>query len=511
MRWYTDKRVIAITIIAIIALAFIAFRGLNFGIEFTGGTRIPITLEKAVTQSTMDEIVNTIKLRTAKFGLTQVVARSVGDRQIYVEVPQSDPKFVAEIEEILKAEGKFEAIIDGKVAVTGDSIVSGSIAENPEISGDKIRWGVSFVITQEAAKKFADVAYGKANYPVYLFLDRVEDSSIIVRKIDISNENYTNDELKEAIHNVLDFGNNELIILDEPGMNISQIIQSSEKKTFVISKDEKDIIEILKSLNKTVIAKEPTDMRASYAKNELDVVNVEEWPAIGLLSAPYLSENLATGSVGQMYTIQGASLGASYEERRQYAIDQMKKIKSILSGGALPVRLELGSSMTVPPSLGKEFLSYSVVGAILAFIAVMAIVVIRYRKPAAIPPLIFTPVVEMILLVAILGGVGTLDLAAIAGLFSAMGSAVDAQIVVSDDLLSTKELTKDIARQKVKRSFYIITRDAAVLAVAVLPLLFSNLVEIIGFVTAMLLGTILNIIITTQVYDAFGKSISVEK
>jgi preprotein translocase subunit SecD len=245
-------------------------------------------------------------------------------------------------------------------------------------------------------------------------------------------------------------------------------------------------------------------MKAVFGKDKFEKVRVQEWPAIGLLSSPLLNEDLATGKAGQSYRITGSAPDSTYADQ------QMKRIKSILSGGALPVRLILGSSTTVPPSLGKEFLNYSTIGMVLAFIAVVLVVVIRYRKLYALPPLIFTPVAEMLILISVLGSVGTLDLATIAGLFAAMGSSVNAQIIVSDDLFSAASLTRDEARQKIRRSFYIITRDAAVLALVMLPLLFSNIVEIIGFITALLLGTVLNIIITTQVYDAFGQSIAKE-
>lgn len=508
MAWYADKRVLIIAVITILAAGLILLKGLNVGIEFSGGTRIPITLEKSVTQSTMADIVSTIKVRTTKFGLTQVVVRSVGDRQIYVEVPQSDPQFVAEIERILKAEGKFEAIIDGRVALTGDDIISGSIRENPEMIGENIRWGVSFVISQDAAKKFGDVAYGKGNYPVNLFLDRVEDAAIIVHKADITDEDFTEDETDEAVRSILNFSGNELIVLEGP--NATAAILASARTTFIVSENETAIIELLNNSNRTVVKKASGEMKAVFEKGQLDNINVGEWPAIGLLSAPILNENLATGKAGQMYNIEGSAVGATYEERKDYATQEMRRIKSILSGGALPVRLVLGSLTTVPPSLGKEFLNYSTIGIVFAFAAVLAVVVIRYRKPKALGPLVFTPIAEMLILVAVLGSIGTLDLATIAGLFSAMGSAVNAQIVVSDDLLSAKVLTKDEARRKIKRSFYIITRDAAILIIVMLPLLFSNIVEIIGFITAMLLGTLLNIIITTQVYDAFGQSIARE-
>src|SRR3989338_3001884 len=86
-----DRRVRIVALVLLAAIAIVALRGLHFGIEFDGGTRIPITLERPVTDSQeMAGIIEIIKARATKFGLTQVVVRGVGASEVYVEVPQSD-------------------------------------------------------------------------------------------------------------------------------------------------------------------------------------------------------------------------------------------------------------------------------------------------------------------------------------------------------------------------------------------------------------------------------------
>jgi preprotein translocase subunit SecD len=261
----------------------------------------------------------------------------------------------------------------------------------------------------------------------------------------------------------------------------------------------------------TIEAPKANEIHPTFLKNEMEGVIVEEWPAMGLLSAPSLSKDLGSGVVGQQYQITGSAQGATTEEKTAYADLQVKKIKSILSGGALPTRITLGSATIVPPTLGKEFLNYSVIGMVLCYIAVLAIVLTRYRQPKFIPVQIFIPTMQMTGLICILGSVGTLDLSTIAGLFASMGTSVDAQIVVSDELLGKGSLTKEEVRRKIAKAFYIIVRNAAIAILAIFPLLFSNLVEIIGFVTAMMLGTLLNIYITTQTYTAVAESMSKEE
>ncbi len=498
LAWLSDRRTIIIMAVALFALAMLYFNGPHFGIEFTGGTRLPIILEKPVSKTTMEEVVNTIKIRTTKFGLTQVIVRSVGDQRIDVEVSQSDPTFINDIQNILKSEGKFEGIIDGRVAVTGSDIISGSIREDPVIQGNDVRWGVSFIITQDGAKRFGNAAFGKANYPVNLFLDRSEDTGILIREKEYYNENVTNAEQDEAVKSVLNFSKNVVILIDD---NATERILESNKSRFIVESNETKIIAFLKEKNFTVVEHTLQEIKPKVTKSNSQTI-VEEWNAIGLLSAPALSPNLATGTAGQQYRIEGAAPGSTYDERRESAAAEMKKLRSILSGGALPVRIELGSTITVPPSLGKEFLNYSVIGIIAAAIAVSLVVLIRYKSITHVMPLIFVATTQMIILISILAVFGTLDLATIAGIFGALGTSVDAQMVVSDELLNRKIESKDEAKRRLSKAFYINTRSSMVLLLVLLPLLFSSIVEIIGFVTATVLGSIIGVTLTIQTYSA---------
>lgn len=510
LAWLSDKRVLFVIALVICSLALLYFAGAHYGIEFTGGTRIPITLEKPVTKDTMDEIVNTLELRVTKFGLNEVDVEAVGDQQVYVELPLStDPTYITQVESILKSVGKFEAIIDGQVALTGDDIVAGSITSTPQTTGDTVQWGVSFVIDEAGAKRFADAAYGKGNYPVNLFLDMPEHSAILLNESDIANASLSTSDVRAALEKVANYGNNQIIFIDDTNMTPAKVVSEIEAANItsvVISKNNTELISLLNSSNITINTMDDSDMQPvliSQGSQGLGGLIVDQWNAIGLLSAPTLNPDLATGVSTQQFSIQGAAKGATFQDQETDATNEMNQISSILSGGALPVNIELNSAEVIPPSLGHSFLLYSAIGMICAAIIVLLVIALRYKDLGHLAPMVFVAASQMTILVCFMTAVGTLDLATIAGLFGSLGTSVDYQIVMTDELIGKGHTGgKDEAKRRLQKASYIVTRDVSILVLILLPLMFSNIVEIIGFVTTTLLGSLLGIAITLLTYNA---------
>ena len=177
----SDSIRVAVLIAIVLLSAFsIASNGVKFGIDFSGGVRIPVLLEKPVDSVTMEEMVNTIKTRAASFGLSEVKVRPIGDSEDYVEMPQRSPPLISDVENLLSRQGVYRGIVDGKVAVKGEEIYSGTIMKIPSQYLQGADWGVSFTVTQSGAQRFAEVAKGKGNYPLFMFLDRPSDSILII-------------------------------------------------------------------------------------------------------------------------------------------------------------------------------------------------------------------------------------------------------------------------------------------------------------------------------------------
>src|SRR3989338_1978314 len=128
------RRIQIVLLVFVLALALLFLKDLNpmtfdanMGIEFVGGVRVPISLERSVDSETMQSMVDTIKIRINAFGLSQAIVRPLGDKEIIVEIPRANSKVIENIERILREQGKFEAIIDGRQALAGEHVIANAI------------------------------------------------------------------------------------------------------------------------------------------------------------------------------------------------------------------------------------------------------------------------------------------------------------------------------------------------------------------------------------------------
>jgi len=537
-----DNRIRLAAVCVAVAVMVLLLRDLNpatldttFGIEFTGGVRIPITLEKSVDPTTMASMVEVIKARINKYGLKQSVVQPLGDREIVVEVPKADSDAIKSIEALLREQGKFEAVIDGKQALSSEDMVAvgGVGSESTPKTSHSDNWEIDFVVRREGGERFAQAALGKAEYPVFLFLDRPENAAIIV---DRNAFNYSaglasSKAVSEALHKEGD--DILLVYLDEFERDKSLL---ANKSKVVVSNKLKEAspsvyaeIQALgfKPLSQIAVEQQNASnasLKVLVEREEADMIpsfstapggGVTRWPAIGLLSAPVLSAGLANGFVSQFYSINGPALGDTAEEKEVYALNEIRHLKSVLSGGRLPVNTVIGSSYVVAPSLGARFLSYSWIALLVAIVLVSFTIVLRYRSWVLAIPIVVTNVSEIVILVAILSVIGTIDLGAMAGVITLIGKGVDDQLIITDEVLkrrrgeaveNEKQEARD-AKEKLARAFYVIFTTAGVAVASMIPLILSGIIEVIGFALSTVIGLLVGIFITRPAYGALMEAL----
>ncbi len=494
-----ELKMMCLGAIILLALFNMGLNGLKFGIDFSGGTRIPVVLESPASSTMMDEMVTTIKKRASAFGLTEVKVRAVGETQINVEVPSSDPAFIKAVEDVLARQGVYSGIVDGKEAMRGDYILPGTISMVSPAALRGEDWAVSFSVNREGAEHFADIVEGKANYPIYMYLDRPNDAVVVATWQELKGQSTLMDEtgmknaMKECLR--LDGGDIELNIYNG---DLGNLTPKTNRTKAIVSKNlSEQIGSQLEAKGFQLQVVDDADMAPKFLmSNNVQGIIIEEWQAVGLLSSPSLSPSITTGIPNYGYQIGGVAEGTG-SVKTQNAYDNERKIESILKGGALPVQISIGSKTIIPAPLGEEFLRMSIIGLGLALVAISLFISIRYRKTSILLPIIAISISEMVILLSVIGSF-TIDLAGMAGIIAAIGVGVDSQIVITDELLK-KEGTKD---EKLGRAFEIVTTTVTVAVFAMVPLLFSGMVEIIGFAISTILGALLGLLISRPAYAA---------
>ncbi len=516
-----EPRILAfILLVAVFAVLDIIY-GIHLGLEFSGGVQIPLTLEHSASPQNMSLLISIVSQRISSFGLSNPTVQSEGNSQIVIQMANASQGTIQQTVKVIESQGIFQGIVNGREAINGTGIIGSSVAPSPLIiSGSNVTWQVNFYVTPSAAVRFSKVAYGQANQPLFLFLDRPTNAIVLMNESLISGISGASvPQVQVALQKAAALGNQTMLIqfINANASNwgsLYKIFQADRNRysEVVVGKGTPNsIIANLTSLNYTVLVKSKANMTPQiiFTNSSSSSVSltgtpvVDSWPAVGLLSAPVLNPGVTQGTVSQSYDISGpAQANLTFENKVNFSNAQARTISSILKGGALPIPVIVGTPTVVPPTLGRNAELISGVAAILAVLAVTVVIVVRYRRLFLIGPIILTTLGELFIIASILGIVGGIDLAAVAGMIAVVGTGVDAQIIISDELL-VQHSESSTTKSKLSRAFYVVWADAALLSIAMLPLLFSTgLLTVIGFSESTLIGAILGAVITRPAYGS---------
>lgn len=518
-----DRRILfLLLIVAVLGVLDVTYGGpqfLHFGIEFIGGTQIPITLEQSVTPDQMSNLIGIMQQRVSTFGLKQVSVEGIGSSALYVTIPSVSPQEINSTINIIESQGVFQGIVSNREALNGTSILSGSIGSaQPSIAGTNVSWSVTFYLTPKGADKFSKAAFGQAYQPLYLFLDRPQKTIILFNSSlylgPATAVGITTSQAITTMQTAATFKNSSIPIqiLNKNASNWNLLYpyfaghNQTYTKVVLLKSTPATVVSALQKLNYTISYATVANMTPQFEMlatgSGSNFPAVQSWPVIGLLSAPRLDPTVTNGTSGASYVISGgAPANLTLQNKIAFATQESKTISSILSGGALPVKVIVGAPTTIPPTLGTKFLLISGIAAILAVVAVVAVISVRYRKPFLVLPIILTVLAELFIIVSVIGLLGTIDLAAVAGMIAVVGTGVDAQIIITDEVLMQGH--ESGVKSRLKSAFYIVWVDAALIVIAMLPLLFStSLVSVIGFSESTIMGALLGILITRPAYGA---------
>lgn len=207
------------------------------------------------------------------------------------------------------------------------------------------------------------------------------------------------------------------------------------------------------------------------------------------------------GSAVTEISISGSGVGINRQDAIQVALDNMKRLQTILITGSLPVKINIIKTDTTSPLLGEAFINNAIFIGVLAMLAVALVIFIRYRKLKISLTMVVTMVSEVILLLGTAALIGwNIDLAAIAGILIAVGTGVDDQIVITDETLKGESERIYDWKKRLKRAFFIIMGAYFTTVVAMLPLVFAGAGLLKGFAITTIIGVSIGVFITRPTY-----------
>jgi len=202
-------------------------------------------------------------------------------------------------------------------------------------------------------------------------------------------------------------------------------------------------------------------------------------------------------------SISGSGTGESLQAAEQDSANNMKRLQTVLKTGSLPVKLEVVKIDTVSPTLGEEFVKNALFVGLIALVAVSIVVVVRYRDIKIALPMLGTMASEVILLLGLASLIGwNLDLAAIAGILIAVGTGVDDQIVIIDEIKQRTSSALLSWRERIKRAFFIIMAAYFTTVVAMVPILNAGAGLVRGFALTTIFGVSFGVFVTRPAFGA---------
>lgn len=230
---------------------------------------------------------------------------------------------------------------------------------------------------------------------------------------------------------------------------------------------------------------------------------------------PKLSAELATGNAVTELEVTGG------EDTKEDADKEANEVYTVLKTGSIPVKFHVAGSSTISPELGKEFLNGAIIAGLLAILGIAIVIFLRYRRLFLVVPIFITSICEVLIVMGIASVIHwNIDLAAIVGLIASIGTGVDDQIIITDEVLAKQDdgdnskakrrRRRTRNRLSVKNALFIIFASAGTLIAAMLPLTYvgfargaSGIGVLSGFAFTTILGVLVGVFITRPAYAKF--------
>ncbi|MFH1224704.1 MAG: hypothetical protein V1676_02780 [Candidatus Diapherotrites archaeon] len=524
-------KVMLVFVLLFISALLISINGLKMGVDFSGGTLFQIHLAGTVEDpSQLATVRSIVEQRMDSFGLRDTTVTTWGKEFVIAQIAETDPEAIANLETLLRTQGKFEATIDGNVLFEGSDILQ--IVKDPgkgygfiEEEGG-IRWNLPFVLKQSAARNFSHMVFhrctatgidskGASQYDcdlTYFFIDRPRESLLIIpgKVYAADTELLLNGSQQEDI---------------SQGTQIEELLLNAAMPYFVVdenlSEEQTAQISALVQSHRTALLPPATpqgvkDKLAALGFKLKEISAPESVPWTWLATGAQQTIALTSGITGwdpYIATVDEQKIfselfitGAASDI--ETAKTHLQSLTILLETGSLPVAIDNISKETISPLLGKEFLNNVMVMGVAALIVVSLIIFLRYKKLTLTIPIVITSISEAVLTLGVAALIGfNLDLAAVAGIIAAIGTGVNDQIIITDELMQSREATSGSLLNRVKRAFFIVMAAASTVIATMLPIIIFGFGfgKLVGFAVTTIICVLVGVLITRPAYGEVAR------
>ena len=223
-----------------------------------------------------------------------------------------------------------------------------------------------------------------------------------------------------------------------------------------------------------------------------------------LVNSLQISSDLKGVETNQI-SISGPGYGETREEAIEDTTKNMNELQTVLITGSLPFKIQIEKLDNVSPILGNDFIKSAFLVGITSLLAVGAVIYIKYRRIKILIPMFITSLSEIVVILGVAALIKwNLDLVAIAGIIASIGTGVDHQIIITDEIISGESQNLGW-KERIKRAFFIIMGAYATTVVTMIPLWNAGAGLLRGFAVITIIGTSIGVFITRPAFASIAE------
>jgi preprotein translocase subunit SecD len=447
-----------------------SFSKLNFGLDIVGGTRVLLEPKGNVTSDIIQQTIATLQTRINIYGLREANFQAVNDivtGKKYVQIEMTGGS-QQEIDSLLARQGKFEAKIPRIVTITngkGDLLNRTVVVTNGSVTVDGKPYGINDTFELDGIP--------------FQFINTSSNTAVFMATV------LTGSDVKSVC------------ITEQAGICASRIqkVQNGYQFMFQITvSDEgaRKFAAVTRGMHQIV---NPTSGE-SYLESKI-IFYIDEKSITEL--------SIGSDLAGQALTNPSID---GFRSTRDDAVQEKLSLQSILQSGSLPVSLTATRIDQISPTLGAGFLKSAGIAGALAAAGVAIVLFVRYRRIKIALPVVLTSVSEVIMILGVAAVINwTIDLASLAAIIATVGTGVDAQIMIIDEMLMGAHHKIYTTKERIKRAFFIIFGSASTVIAAMVPMAVIGIGAMRGFAIVTMIGVLIGIFVTRPAFSKIAEAV----